>query len=54
MLKLLVDGMIKKEIADKLNLSYHTIDKHVRGIYSKLQVHSLSAAVAKAVKDRLF
>ena len=53
-LKPLVDGMIKKEIADKLNLSYDTIDKHVPDIYSKLQVHSLSAAVAKAVKDRLF
>ena len=53
-LKLLVEGFIKKEVADKLNLSYHTIDKHVRAIYSKLQVHSLSAAVAKAVKDRLF
>lgn len=53
-LQLLVDGFIKKEIAERLNLSYHTIDKHVRGIYSKLQVHSLSAAVAKAVKNRLF
>ena len=50
----LVDGKIKKEVADELSLSYHTVDKHVRSIYEKLQVHSVSAAVAKAVKDRLF
>ena len=48
------EGKAKKEIAALLDLSYHTIDKHVRGIYGKLQVHSLSAAVAKAVKERLF
>lgn len=53
-LKHLSEGKAKKEIAAELDLSYHTIDKHVRGIYSKLQVHSLSAAVAKAVKERLY
>ncbi len=53
-LKHMADGKAKKEIAALLDLSYHTIDKHVRGIYAKLQVHSLSAAVAKAVKERLF
>ncbi len=53
-LKHLAEGKAKKEIAGDLNLSYHTIDKHVRGIYSKLQVHSLSAAVAKAVRERLY
>lgn len=53
-LDLLVQGRIKKQIADELRVSYHTIDKHVRSIYDKLQVHSLSAAVAKAVRERLF
>jgi DNA-binding NarL/FixJ family response regulator len=53
-LELLVKGQTKKEIADQIEISYHTVDKHVRGIYSKLHVHSLSAAVAKAVKEKLF
>ncbi len=53
-LQLLVDGGSKKEIASAVGLSYHTIDKHVRSIYEKLQVHSVSAAVAKALRERLF
>lgn len=53
-LELLVEGKLKKEVADRLGLSYHTVDNYVRGIYRKLHVHSLSAAVAKAVRDRIF
>lgn len=53
-LELLVKGQTKKEIAGHLDISYHTVDKHVRSIYDKLHVHSLSAAVAKAVKEKLF
>jgi DNA-binding NarL/FixJ family response regulator len=49
-LVMLSKGMIKKEIARAMNLSYHTIDSHVRNIYGKLQVHNLSGAVAKAMK----
>jgi DNA-binding NarL/FixJ family response regulator len=50
----MVDGLIKKEIADKLSLSYHTVDTHLRNIYTKLHVHTRGGAVAKAVKERLF
>lgn len=53
-LELLVEGKAKKEIADILRLSYHTVDNYVRGIYRKLHVHSLSAAVAKAIREKLF
>ena len=53
-LELLVAGKIKKEVADMLDLSYHTVDNYVRRIYKKLHVHSLSAAVAKAINDKLF
>ncbi len=49
-LALLAQGLIKKEIADRLGLSYHTVDTHVRNIYTKLKVHNLSGAVAKALR----
>jgi DNA-binding NarL/FixJ family response regulator len=52
-LKYLVDGLAKKEISDKLFISYHTVDNHVRNIYEKLEVHSSSSAVAKALKENL-
>ncbi len=53
-LELMVRGLIKKEIAEKLSLSYHTVDTHLRNIYHKLHVNSRTGAVAKAVKERLF
>ena len=49
-LSLLAKGLIKKEIADHLGVSYHTVDTHVRNIYTKLKVHNLSGAVAKAIQ----
>lgn len=52
-LRLLVDGQPKKQIADTLFLSFHTIDTHLRNIYSKLHVHSRSAAVAKTLRERI-
>ena len=53
-LELMTRGLIKKEVADKLSLSYHTVDTHLRNIYTKLHVHSRTGAVAKALKERLF
>lgn len=52
-LQFLVDGDPKKKIAHDLGLSFHTVDTHLRNIYTKLQVHSRSSAVAKALKERL-
>jgi len=52
-LQLMVDGRTKKEMAGVLHLSIHTIDQHVRNVYSKLEVHSRGRAVAKAVGERL-
>src|SRR5947199_126888 len=51
-LDFLVQGLTKKEIAERMNLSYHTVDKHVRGIYEKLHVKNAAAAVAKAMGEK--
>lgn len=52
-LEQMVQGLTKKEIADQLDLSFHTVDKHIRGIYSKLHVNTMTGAVAKALKEGL-
>ncbi|HEY7210539.1 MAG TPA: response regulator transcription factor [Bryobacteraceae bacterium] len=52
-LKLLVDGHNYKTAAAELNVSINTISFHVRRIYEKLQVHSKSEAVAKALRGHL-
>ncbi|MCB0718387.1 MAG: response regulator transcription factor [Bacteroidetes bacterium] len=49
----LVDGSTQKQIAEKLHVSAHTIDGHVRHIYAKLEVHTRSGAVAKALREGL-
>jgi RNA polymerase sigma factor (sigma-70 family) len=49
-LDLLAEGFLYKEIADKLSVSYSTVQTHVERIYRKLQVHSRSQAVARATR----
>lgn len=49
----LVEGRTKKQIAEALFLSPHTIDGHIRNIYAKLQVHTRTGAVTKALKENL-
>ena len=49
----LVDGYTQKQIAERLFVSPHTVDTHLRNIYAKLHVHSRSDAVVKALKERL-
>jgi len=46
----LVQGFIKKEIADHLNISLHTVDMHLRSIYRKLHVNTQTEAVSKAIR----
>lgn len=52
-LKLLSDGLSYKMTADKLGISYFTVNAHVKKIYEKLHVHSLGEAVSMAIKNRL-
>ena len=53
LLKLLVEGHNYKTAAFELNVSINTISFHMKRIYEKLQVHSKSEAVAKALQNRL-
>jgi DNA-binding NarL/FixJ family response regulator len=46
----LARGIAYKEIADVLGLSIDTIRMHIKGIYSKLHVHSRGEAVAKYLR----
>ena len=45
-LDLLAQGLIYKEIAEKLGISYETVHTYIRRIYDKLQVRTRTAAVA--------
>jgi DNA-binding NarL/FixJ family response regulator len=53
LLRLLVEGQNFKSIAKELGVTSHAISFHMRHIYEKLQVHSKSEAVAKALRNRL-
>ena len=52
LLKLLVEGHSYKTAATELKVSVNTISFHLKNIYEKLQVHSKSEAVAKALQNR--
>jgi DNA-binding NarL/FixJ family response regulator len=53
LLKLLAEGHHYKTAAAEMEISINTVSYHMRAIYQKLQVHSKSEAVAKALRDRL-
>lgn len=52
-LSALVEGLSYKMIAAKFSISYHTVNFHIRNIYKKLHVHSVSEAVAKAIRESI-
>jgi DNA-binding CsgD family transcriptional regulator len=52
-LRFMVKGLIKKEIAEQLSISYHTVDNHERNIFRKMNIHTRSAAVAKALIEKI-
>jgi DNA-binding NarL/FixJ family response regulator len=53
LLKMLVEGENYKSAAAVLGVSVNTVAFHMRNIYEKLQVHSKSEAVVKAIRSGL-
>ncbi len=49
----IVNGLSYKMIADQLYISYETVRTHVKHIYEKLHVASLTEVVHKAMKERI-
>ena len=47
-LRLMGEGMLKKQIADVLKISEHTVAFHVKHVYQKLDVNNSPAAIDKA------
>ena len=52
-LSCLVKGLSYKMIADSCNISYETVRSHMKKIYEKLHVVSMTEAVAKAINQKL-
>ena len=52
-LRLLADGLLKKEIADALDLSPSTVSGHLQRVYVKLHVNTNTGAVAKALREKI-
>jgi len=48
-LNLLAQGMTNKEIAEALIITTNTVKRHLKAIFEKLEIHTRSAAAAKAI-----
>lgn len=52
-LRYVAGGLTTMEAAHQLNLSYYTVDTHLKNIFQKLNVHNRHGLVTKANKERL-
>jgi len=52
-LQCVAGGLTTLEVSRKLNLSYYTVDTHLKNIFQKLDVHNRHGLVTKAHKERL-
>lgn len=50
----LVKGLPYKQIADQMSIAYPTVRFHMKNIYAKLHVTSMTEVVAKAIQHKLF
>lgn len=53
LLERLVDGHHKKAAAAAMGISVNTVSFHLKHAYAKLEVHSKTEAVAKALRERI-
>jgi DNA-binding NarL/FixJ family response regulator len=53
LLRLMVEGHHYKTAAQELGISTNTVSFHLKNIYEKLQVHSKTEAVARALREHL-
>ncbi len=51
-LDLVAKGLLYKEIADHLGISFHTVRQHIGKIYEKLHVHNKTEAINKVYGNR--
>ncbi|MEL6987309.1 MAG: response regulator transcription factor [Bacteroidota bacterium] len=49
----LVNGKAYKEIAEELHIGYETVRSHMKKIYAKIHVNSLTEAVAKTIREKI-
>lgn len=49
----LVNGLSYKMIADAMDINYSAVNMYIKRIYKKLQVHSATEAVSKALKNNM-
>jgi len=52
-LELLAKGMLYKEIAEQLQISFHTVRQHIGKIYEKLHVQNKTEAINKVYGNRV-
>lgn len=52
-IKLIAQGLINKEIADRLFLSTHTVNTHRKNIMQKLNINNTAGIVLFAVKEKI-
>lgn len=50
----LCKGKSYKMVADALNITHDTVRHHIKNIYKKLEVHSVSEAILKTMKKKIF
>lgn len=53
-LRLLARGCTYIQVGDRLRMSVHTVESHVKNLYRKLNVHSARAAIWRATELGLF
>ena len=50
---LLTEGLSYKMVAARLDITYNTVNAHIKKIYEKLSVNSLGEAISMAIKNRI-